>query len=169
MQSNILHTPEGFRDLYNGECEKKKTLEKDLLQAMKQYGYQEIQTPTIEYAEVFDRKVGTTSEKELFRFFDRDGSMLVLRPDITPSIARCVSTYFKENVLPTKLCYVGNTFINNHNYQGRLKEVTQIGAELINDATIDGDAEILAMVIHCMKKAGLTEFIVSVGHALFLN
>ena len=64
---------------------------------------------------------------------------------------------------------MGNTFLNNSSYQGRLKESTQLGAELLGDSTVDADAEIIAMVIDCLKKAGLKEFQLSVGHAEFFR
>ena len=63
----------------------------------------------------------------------------MLRPDMTPSIARSASKYFGDEDMPIRLCYMGNTFINNNSYQGRLKENTQIGAELIGDGTVDAD------------------------------
>lgn len=60
--------------------------------------------------------------------------------------------YFGEEKMPIRLCYMGNTFLNNSSYQGRLKESTQLGAELLGDSTVDADAEIIAMVIDCLKK-----------------
>ena len=150
MKRQLLHTPEGVRDIYNDECEKKLILQDELLKVQKQYGYHPIQTPT-------------------FEFFDREGNTLVLRPDITPSIARCAAMYFGEENMPIRLCYMGNTFLNNNSYQGRLKESTQLGAELLGDSTVDADAEIIAMVIDCLKKAGLKEFQLSVGHAEFFR
>ena len=71
--------------------------------------------------------------------------------------------------MPIRLCYMGNTFINNTSYQGRLKENTQLGAELIGDSTVDADAEILAMAADCLHRAGLREFQLSVGHAEFFR
>ena len=98
------------------------------------------------------------------------GNTLVLRPDMTPSIARAAAKYFEDHILPIKLCYVSNTFINvSKYYQGRLKENTVIGAELIDDASIDADYEIICMVIDCMKNAGLTEFQVELGNVAFFN
>ena len=150
MKKKILHTPEGVRDIYNDEYEKKLILEKDLCRILKNYGYHSIQTPT-------------------FEFFDREGNTLVLRPDMTPSIARAVSKYFAEEDMPIRLSYIGNTFINNSSYQGRLKESTQLGAELIGDAAVDADAEILALVVDSLKTAGLQEFQIGVGHADFFQ
>lgn len=94
---------------------------------------------------------------------------MVLRPDITPSIARVAATLFGEEDLPIRLCYTGNTFINHSNNQGRLREVTQMGAELIGDDSVEADAEMLAMVIESMQAIGLKEFQLSVGHLGFFQ
>ena len=169
MKRQLLHTPEGVRDIYNDECEKKLILQDELLKVQKQYGYHPIQTPTFEFFDTFGREIGTTPSKDLYKFFDREGNTLVLRPDITPSIARCAAMYFGEENMPIRLCYMGNTFLNNNSYQGRLKESTQLGAELLGDSTVDADAEIIAMVIDGLKKAGLKEFQLSVGHAEFFR
>lgn len=169
MKRQLLHTPEGVRDIYNEECEQKLILQNELHQTLKEYGYHPIQTPMFEFFDIFNREIGTTPSKDLYKFFDREGNTLVLRPDITPSIARCAAKYFSEEDMPIRLCYMGNTFINNTSYQGRLKENTQLGAELIGDSTVDADAEILAMAADCLHRAGLREFQLSVGHADFFR
>ena len=160
----ILHTPEGVRDIYNEECRKKLRLQELLHETLHQYGYRDIQTPTFEFFDVFSKEVGTVPSKELYKFFDKEGNTLVLRPDLTPSVARAASKYFLEEDMPIRLCYMGNTFINNANFQGRLKETTQLGAEYMGDASVDADAEMLALVIESLQSAGLKEFQVSVGH-----
>ena len=169
MKKKLLHTPEGVRDIYNEEYEKKLILQDNLHQMLRQYGYYPIQTPTFEFFDIFGREIGTTPSKDLYKFFDREGNTLVLRPDITPSIARCAAKYFGEEDMPIRLCYMGNTFINNSSYQGRLKESTQLGAELLGDPSVDADAEILSMVVACLKTAGLRDFQISVGHAGFFG
>lgn len=169
MRKQLLHTPEGVRDIYNDECEKKMMLQDNLHHALKKYGYHTIQTPTFEFFDIFGKEIGTTPSKDLYKFFDREGNTLVLRPDITPSIARSVAKYFMEEDMPIRLCYLGNTFINNNSYQGKLKENTQLGAELIGDNTVDADAEILSMAVQCLLTAGLKEFQLSVGHADFFE
>lgn len=169
MNQRLLHTPEGVRDIYNAECEKKLILQENLHRVLKSYGYRDIETPTFEYFDVFSKEVGTISSKDLFKFFDREGNTLVLRPDFTPSIARASAKYFTEEDLSVRLCYMGNTFINNTSYQGRLKETTQLGAEFIGDGSVDADAEIIAMVIQTLLKAGLKEFQISIGQVEFFK
>lgn len=164
-----LHTPEGVRDIYNTECRKKLRTQEKLHDVLHAYGYQDIQTPTFEYFDVFRKEIGTISSRELYKFFDRDGNTLALRPDITPSIARAAATLFETEEYPVRLCYMGNTFINHSSYQGRLKENTQMGAELIGMDSIEADAEMLAMVVDGLKKVGLKEFQVNIGHVDFIQ
>ena len=169
MKNQLLHTPEGVRDIYNEECEKKIFLQSELQDVLKGYGYHPIQTPTFEFFDIFGKEIGTTPSNELYKFFDREGNTLVLRPDMTPSVARAAAKYFMDEDMPIRLCYMGNTFINNSSYQGRLKENTQLGAELIGDGSVDADAEVLSMVVDCLLKSGLREFQISVGHADFFR
>lgn len=169
MERRLLHTPEGVRDIYNSECAKKLVLQDNLHDLLKKYGYHAIETPTFEFFDIFGKEIGTTPSKDLYKFFDREGNTLVLRPDITPSVARCVAKYYAEEELPVRLCYMGNTFINNTSYQGRLKESTQLGAEMIGDNSVDADAEIIALVVNALKTAGLQEFQIGIGHVGFFN
>lgn len=169
MNRQLLHTPEGVRDICDEECEKKLALEDTLHQIMIRYGYRPIQTPTFEFFDMFSHEIGTTPAQNLYKFFDREGNTLVLRPDMTPSVARCAAKYYSGEYLPLRLCYMGNIFINNSSYQGRLKECTQLGAELIGDSSASADAELLAMAVTCFQAAGLKEFFISVGHADFIH
>ena len=97
-----LHTPEGVRDIYSTECQKKLAVQEKLHELLHLYGYQDIQTPTFEYFDVFRKEIGTIASKELYKFFDREGNTLVLRPDITPSIARAAATLFEEEDYPIR-------------------------------------------------------------------
>lgn len=166
----LQHTPEGVRDIYNIECGKKLTLENRLRKVLQMYGYHDIQTPTFEYFDVFRKEIGTTPSKELYKFFDKEGNTLALRPDFTPSIARAAATLFPDNDMPVRLCYTGNTFINySGSYQGRMRENTQMGAELIGVDSVEADAEMLAMVADCFTTIGLRDFQISVGNVDYLQ
>ncbi|MEE1102369.1 MAG: ATP phosphoribosyltransferase regulatory subunit [Agathobacter sp.] len=167
MKNQLLHTPDGVRDIYNGECRKKLYIQDKLHNVLLRYGYHDIQTPTIEFFKIFSSEIGTTPSKDLYKFFDKEGNTLVLRPDFTPSIARSAVKYYVDEDMPVKLCYMGNTFINSSDYQGRLKETTQCGAELIGDSTVAADAEIIALTVASLLEVGLKQFQISVGHSKF--
>ena len=167
MEKVLLHTPEGVRDVYGKECAVKLTIENSINKVFNIYGYHNIQTPTFEFFDIFSKERGSVASKNLYKFFDREGNTLVLRPDVTPSIARLVAKYYMDVKVPVKLCYNANTYINNSELQGKLKENTQLGCELINDDSVEADAEILALVVDSLKAAGLKEFLVEIGHADF--
>ncbi|NLO08565.1 MAG: ATP phosphoribosyltransferase regulatory subunit [Clostridiales bacterium] len=169
MKDKLLHTPEGVRDIYNTECAVKLLLQRNLHQVLERYGFRDIQTPSFEFFDIFNQERGTVASKDMYKLFDKEGNTMVLRPDITPSIARCVAKYYKDEELPIRLCYIGNTYINSTTYQGKLKEVTQLGAELVNDDSVDADAEMLAITIECLLKSGLKEFQLELGNADFLK
>ncbi len=169
MKNLIIHTPEGIRDIYGEEMRRKTALLKKLNGVFASCGYEPIETPTIEYFDVFSRDVGTTPSNELYKFFDRDGNTLVLRPDFTPSVARAVAMHFRAEDAPFRLCYSGKTFVNSAEYQGRLKESTQAGVELIGESGSAADAEVLRLTCDLLREAGLSEFQVSVGEVDFFK
>lgn len=166
-KKRLIHTPEGVRDSYNAECRRKLAVQEKILNVLYLYGYEHIQTPSFEYFDIFNEDRGSVSSREMFKFFDRDNSTLVLRPDMTPAVARCVAKYFMDEDMPLRLCYLERTFKNINSYQGRLKERTESGAELIGDDSPEADAEVIAMIIDALKAAGLKEFQVELGQVAF--
>lgn len=169
MTKQLIHTPEGVRDIYDAECRQKLEVQKKILNTLYLYGYQHMETPSFEFFDIFNKERGSVSSREMFKFFDRENNTLVLKPDMTPAIARCVAKYFSEETMPVRLCYLERTFTNNSSYQGRLKESTQTGAEMIGDDSSDADAEMIAMVIDGLRSVGLKEFQVELGQVEFFR
>lgn len=169
MGKQLLHTPEGVRDIYGAEYEKKWKVQNLLHEKISLYGYSDIQTPSFEFFDVFGSDIGTTPSRELYKFFDKEGNTLALRSDFTPSIARCAAKYFMEVNEPLRFSYQGNTFTNVSNLQGKLKETTQMGVELIEDNSVYADAEILSVAIDALLNTGLKDFQVSVGNAEYFK
>lgn len=169
MGKKLVHTPEGVRDIYGEEYTGKLRIENLIMEKVRSYGYEDIQTPTFEFFDVFSKEVGTTPSRELYKFFDKEGNTLVLRPDFTPSMARCAAKYFMDEDVPIRFCYSGNTFTNNSNLQGKLKEATQMGAELIGEASVEADGEMAAMVIEALLATGLKDFQLSIGNVEYFK
>ena len=163
MNDKLLHTPDGVRDIYGIECKKKLKIVDKIHHVLELFSYQDIETPSFEYFDIFNMDKGSAPSNEMYKFFDRNNNTLVLRPDLTPSVARCVAKYYANEELPIRLCYKGNTFTNAPLHQGKLNECTQIGGELVNDDSSAADAEAIACVISCLKASGL------VDHSCFLD
>ena len=169
MNKKRVHTPEGVRDVYGIEYRRRSKLKDKLKHVFAGYGYEGIRTPGFEFFDVFNSEKGTVSSREMYKFFDREGNTLVLRPDVTPSIARCVAKYFSEEKVGIRLCYAGNVFLNNSSYQLKLKETCQLGAELVNDDSVQADSEVIAMAVDCFLTAGLHDFRISIGEVEFFQ
>ena len=117
--------------------------------------------------DIFNKERGSVPSKNLYKFFDREGNTLVLRPDLTPSIARIAAKNYMDVNVPIKICYNANTYINNSELQGKLKEITQLGCELIGDDSVEADAEMVALVVNSLKSAGFDKFLVEIGQVDF--
>lgn len=163
-QQELLHTPEGVFDHYGRDAAEYDTVMDELLSVMHSYGYENLKTPSFEFFDVFSREIGTTPSRELYKFFDKEGNTLVLRPDFTPSAARCAAKYFMDDTKPLRFCYSGSAFVNTSNLQGKLKESCETGLELMNEKSAFADAEILACLIESLLKCGLTRFQITVGN-----
>ena len=73
----VVHTPEGVRDIYGNECQRKHYLQNRIHDNFRCFGYQDIETPTFEFFDVFGKETGTTTSRELYKFFDKEGNTLV--------------------------------------------------------------------------------------------
>ena len=165
----LLHTPEGVWDHYGADAREYETVESGIRETMHRYGYEDIKTPMFEFFDVFSRDIGTRPSRELYKFFDKEGNTLVLRPDFTPSVARCAAKYFMDETQPLRFCYGGSTFCNMSALQGHLNETTQMGAELVGDDSAEADAELLALTIEALQSAGLTRFQLTVGNVEYFR
>lgn len=166
---SLKHTPVGLTDLLCDESELKFSIESTAREVFKSYGYRMVQTPTFEYFDVYNVSTPTQAEN-MFKFFDTDGRMLALRPDITPSIARMAATKSTDEELPIRISYLGSAFRNEENFsQARQREFTQLGVELIGDNSAQADAEIIEIAIKTLKKSGLNNFQIDLGQVEFFK
>jgi len=166
LYKNKLRTPEGVTDYLPRDYALKKEIESRIESVFYGYGYSFIKSPTFEYAEVFEDSSDSAST---YKFIDRDGAVLSLRPDLTPPIARIAATNFTREDVPLRFCYVENAFRCNESYQGKLREFTQAGVELIGVSSCEADAEVIAVAINSLITAGFADFRVDIGQVEFLK
>jgi len=153
-----VRLPAGVRDWLPHELARKREVEWQMRAVFGRWAYEEVQTPMIERYDVLERGLGEETAELLFQFNDRRSTALALRPEMTTPIARLVSTRMREQPLPLRLAYVAPVFrYYEQPQEGRMRELTQAGAELIGAAGVDADAETLFMAIEAMDEIGLRD------------
>ena len=164
----MFEKPIGMRDTLPGLYATKKHIREEMETEIARWGYQAIQTPTLEYYD----SVGMASailDQQLFKLLDQQGHTLVLRPDMTAPIARLVASSFRDEAYPIRLSYHTNLYRAQQREGGRPAEFQQIGVELIGDGTSSADGEVIALMISALKRAGLKNFQVAIGHIGYVN
>ncbi|MEH7131044.1 ATP phosphoribosyltransferase regulatory subunit [Neobacillus drentensis] len=162
----MFEKPLGMRDTLPELYEKKHRVRTLMEDTIKLWGCQFIETPTLEYYDT----VGTASaiqDAQLFRLLDKEGHTLVLRPDMTSPIARVAASKLLQDDMPLRLAYSANVYRAQQREGGRPAEFEQIGVECLNDETVSCDGEVISLLISSLKKSGLSEFQVSIGHIGF--
>ena len=153
-----MRLPAGVRDWLPHELARKREIEQQMRAVFGRWAYEEVQTPIVERFDVLERGLGEETSELLFQFNDRRSTALALRPEMTTPVARLVSTRMREAPLPLRLAYVAPVFrYYEQPQEGRMRELTQAGVELIGAAGIDADAETLFMAIEALDEIGLRD------------
>ncbi|MGE5381030.1 MAG: ATP phosphoribosyltransferase regulatory subunit [Methylocystaceae bacterium] len=161
--------PGGVKDFLPHEMGLKRQIELSALELLKGWGYREVDTPVYEYLEVVERSAGQYIREELQLLLDREGRILVLRPEMTIPIARLASTHLQDYPLPLRLTYSSNIFRHTQPQMGRYKEFWQLGVEMIGARGVRADAEVIALAALCLERMGLKDYKISVNHVRIFN
>ncbi|TDX46601.1 ATP phosphoribosyltransferase regulatory subunit [Orenia marismortui] len=157
-----LQRPEGTRDYLPEMATKKRYIEGRLDKVFKSWGYDDIITPTFEFYDILS--AGTEGlQTKMYKFFDRKGQILALRPEMTASIARVAATKLKDEPLPLRLAYQSNVFRYEAPRAGQYREFYQVGIELLGVSSPMGDAEVIAIAAKSLAESGLKNFKIDIG------
>ncbi len=169
MANRKLQIPSGMQDTLPGECVRKRQLEQRLRQLFILEGYQEIETPILEYYDALDDRTYGFRPEHLWKTFDAQARILAVRPDSTIPAARMAAGRLAEAPLPLRLCYVQSATKMASETSSLLCEETQAGVELMGEGSAQADAEVIALAIHALNQAGLKDFQIELGQAQFVT
>lgn len=169
MKAYKLHTPEGARDILFEECALRKDMITDIEKIFKGYGFQQVESPTFEFYDVFSNEWGMNKQEKMYNFFDRQGRILTLRPDLTAPTVRVAATSLKDEVYPLRLFYVGNAYRYTNPQKGNFREFTQAGIELLGNDSAEADAEVIKIAIDSVRACGIDDFQIDIGQAEFFK
>jgi len=164
-----VQTPRGAKDILPPDGYKKSYLEGEAAAFLEAWGYRRVYTPTFEYYDALVQGNGPQIDEKLYRFVDRDGHTLALRPEMTTPIARMAATRYTPAEMPVRLYYVGSVFRYDEVQAGRQREFTQVGVELLGAAGPAADAELVALAVSLLGRLGLRAFHVDLGHIGYIH
>ena len=154
-----LAPPAGMRDLLPPEAAARAWLAGRVTQLFEAWGYDLVTTPPFEHAEVIERGLETVDRRDLLRFVEPEsGEVALLRPDITPQIARIVATRLSDRPPPWRLCYAGSLVRQRRGRARKQRQIAQAGVEHIGGAGEDADAEVVALAAAALEALGLERF-----------
>ncbi len=169
MSNWKIYTADGVQDILFEDCYLKRGLEQKFRSLFTSCGFREVESPTMEFYDVFASDEAAMPQENMYKFFDQQGRILVLRPDITIPVARITATKYREARYPLRVSYVGNVFRYDDYGGGKQNEFTQAGIEVLGINTPESDAEVIAVAIQALKAAGLESFQVDIGQVEFFN
>ncbi|KUO71123.1 MAG: hypothetical protein APF77_23725 [Clostridia bacterium BRH_c25] len=163
MQS--IGIPQGMRDILIDESSKRTVLQEKLQHYMQSCGFCRIETPLFEYHELFSGDISPVDDESIIKTIDRDGRVIVLRPDMTIPTVRVVATKLKEQQKPLKLFYMGNVYRADKKKRRAGREFSQVGAEIFGCSGKWLDIEIISMAKESLREAGVSDYKIDIGHA----
>ena len=164
----MFEKPLGMRDTFPNIYEKLEQIRTSGREILRARGYEFIKTPSVEYYDTVG-KASAISDARLFKLVDSQGNTLVLRPDMTTPIARVATSKLLKEKIPQRLAYFANVFRAQQREGGRPAEFDQMGIELIGDASVYADAEVIMTAIDLIKAYNIEDFKVTIGHAGVLS
>lgn len=167
MKRNYYRLPAGVQDLLPAECYNLNTIEKILEKKFTLAGCSRVQSAALEFYDTYAEIKNKIPQKRMFKLTDGDGSLLVLRPDMTLAVARMAAA--ASLPLPAKLCYFSNVWDYAGTGSYTIREIYQAGVEFLGLSGAFSDAQAIAFAIECLQAIGLKDFIIDVGHAGFFK
>ncbi|SRR5579862_3396950 len=155
----------GFRDLFPDDCARRNYILSRWRETALRYGFVEYDGPVLESTELYRKKSGGEIVGQLFDFKDKGEREVAMRPEMTPTLARMVIARERDFRKPLKWFSVSQFFRYEKQQRGRLREFYQLNCDIIGEASLAADAEIVALVIDALRAFGFTahDFVVRIS------
>jgi histidyl-tRNA synthetase len=147
----------GFRDFYPDDCAFRNAIFAKWRDVAHRYGFVEYDGPPLEPLDLFTKKSGDEIVTQLYHFKDKGDREVALRPEMTPTLARLVTARHKDFKKPLKWFSIPQVFRYERQQKGRLREHYQLNCDIIGEAGLEADVELIALVIDVLRAFGLTE------------
>ena len=146
----------GFRDFYPEQFAERAFITKVWRDVARRYAFVEYDGPPLEPLELYTKKSGEEIVGQLYNFTDKGGREVSLRPEMTPTLARMVGARANALRKPVRWFSIPQLFRYERQQRGRLREHFQLNVDIIGEADVTADAELIAVAIDIMREFGLT-------------
>ncbi|MGF1605655.1 MAG: ATP phosphoribosyltransferase regulatory subunit [Rhodothalassiaceae bacterium] len=161
--------PEGVHDALSPEAEQEAALTDDLMRGFAAYGYRRVAPPLVEFETSLTSLSGGSVTPNMFRLLDPvSNRMMALRSDITPQIARLAATRLAAAPRPLRLSYAGHVLRVRGSQLRPHRQFRQAGAELIGAASVQAEAEVIAMALETLRLIGLQGLVLDLTVSRFV-
>src|SRR5438105_3462854 len=159
----------GFRDFLPNDCAARNYIFARWRDVARRYGFVEWDGPLLEPIELYKKKSGAEIVDQVFNFIDKGEREVALRPELTPTLARVIATREREFKKPLKWFSIGPFFRYEKQQRGRLREHFQLNCDIVGEAALAADIELIALCIDVVRAFGFTEkdFVVRISDREF--
>ncbi|MBX3191640.1 MAG: ATP phosphoribosyltransferase regulatory subunit [Labilithrix sp.] len=158
--------PAGMRDLLPEEAASRRALSRSILARFAAFGFRLVTPPAFELADVVERGLGAHALADVLRFIEPEsGEVAVLRPDMTPQIARIVATRLRDHPPPYRIAYEGTVVRRRAGRAKKHRQIPQVGVELCGVPDGGADLELLEVAADALRSVGLARFTIDVSDA----
>jgi histidyl-tRNA synthetase len=159
----------GFRDFLPNDCAARNYIFARWRDVARRYGFVEWDGPLLEPTDLYRKKSGAEIVDQLFNFIDKGEREVALRPELTPTLARVIATREREFKKPLKWFSIGQFFRYEKQQRGRLREHFQLNCDIVGEAALAADTELIALCIDIVRAFGFTEkdFVVRISDREF--
>ena len=159
----------GFRDFLPDDCAARNYIFARWRDVARRYGFVEWDGPLLEPTDLYRKKSGAEIVDQLFNFIDKGEREVALRPELTPTLARVIATREREFKKPLKWFSIGPFFRYEKQQRGRLREHFQLNCDIVGEAALATDIELIALCIDIVRAFGFTEkdFVVRISDREF--
>jgi ATP phosphoribosyltransferase regulatory subunit len=167
--SSLTKIPSGVQYFFDDEVRLRRYVERRAVEVFAGWSYDEVILPIFDYHDLFARGMGEEKAGRTYRFVDRDGALLALRPELTSLVARTIATRFKDKKRPLRICYSGEVFRYDEPTERSTREFHQLGVEYVGQPVIVADIEILLIAAEVLTALGIDDFRIALSHVDFFN
>jgi len=167
--NSLTQIPPGTQILIGEAVRRRRAVERTLLSVFQGWSYEEIIPPMLDYLDVFVKGMGQELEDRIYRFVDREGKILALRPEFTSLVAKSAATRLAGASLPVRLSYSGEVLRFETPKGGQQREFAQTGIEHYGGDSARADVEVLLICMEGLSKLGIPNFQINLGSVGFFG